>query len=130
MRGFCLVALGRHDEAEPVLRECLAIREREMPAEWLRWNAASLLGAALAGQGKYAEAEPLLVNGYNEMKDDPRVQPPTATLDRKREALERIVRLYEAWEAAEPGQGHREKAVDWRTRFTMNTSDSVKGSSR
>ena len=38
------------------------------PDDWPRFNAMSLLGGALLGQGRYAEAEPLIVAGYEGMK--------------------------------------------------------------
>jgi hypothetical protein len=50
------------------LRACLAIREKKLPDDWRRFNAQSLLGGSLLGQQKYAEAEPLLVQGYEGMK--------------------------------------------------------------
>jgi tetratricopeptide (TPR) repeat protein len=122
--GFALVKAGTPSaavEAEPILRECLAIRQNALPdghaQQWLRFTTMSLLGGALAGQAKFTEAEPLLLDGYNGMKDDPRVPPPgpaTGGADRKREALERIVKLYEAWDAGDPGQGYAEKAAEWR----------------
>ena len=56
-------------EAEPFIRECLAIRETNQPDSWLTFNAQSMLGGALLGQKKYAEAEPLLLKGYHGMKE-------------------------------------------------------------
>jgi serine/threonine protein kinase/tetratricopeptide (TPR) repeat protein len=108
-------------EAEPILRECLAIRQQALPdghpQQWLRFSTMSLLGGALAGQGKFAEAEPLLLDGYNGMKDHAAVPLPTAQRDYKREALERIVKLYDAWHAAEPDQGCDARAAEWRARL-------------
>jgi hypothetical protein len=40
---------------------------KEPPDSWQRFRAESLLGAALAGEKKYAEAEPLLTAGYQGM---------------------------------------------------------------
>jgi hypothetical protein len=62
------------------------------PGDWRTAEARSLLGACLAAQGRFAEAEPLLVESYPviERKRGPRYR-------RTREALERVVRLYEAW---------------------------------
>ena len=37
---------------------------------------------------------------------------------RLREALERIVKLYEAWHEAEPDQGYDQKAAEWRAKLT------------
>jgi len=50
--------------AEPVLRECVELREKLAPKSWPTANAKSLLGAALFGQRKYTAAEPLLLAGY------------------------------------------------------------------
>jgi tetratricopeptide (TPR) repeat protein len=101
--GTCLLQQQKHAEAEPVLRECLAIREKEIPDDWRRYATMSMLGEALCGQGKHAEAEPLLVEGHE------RMMPPEDLGVRKREALERLVKLYEAW-------GKPEKAAEWRAK--------------
>ena len=50
--------------AEPVLRECLKIREKLSPNDWTTANTKSMLGGALLAQGRAAEAEPLLTAGY------------------------------------------------------------------
>lgn len=39
---------------------------------------------------------------------------PNIALQRVREAGERVVRLYELWDAAEPGKGYDTKAAEWR----------------
>ncbi len=49
-------------EAEPILRECLSIREKTQPDEWTTFGTKSMLGGALLGQKKYADAEPLLLS--------------------------------------------------------------------
>ncbi len=113
-----LAALGRHllgqsrwSEAEPPLREALAIREKATFDDWGRYDAMSLLGGALLGQGRDAEAEPLLVAGYEGMKTrEARITVP----DRSRlgEAAERVIRLYEV--ANRP-----EKAAEWKARAGM-----------
>jgi len=71
-----------------------------------------------------------LLNGYNGLKDNPRVPPPSPTQDRRRDALERIVNLYEAWDAAEPGREHAEKAAAWRSRLMTQTSASLESPTR
>lgn len=38
-----------------------------MPESWERYNCQSLLGASLAGEREYDEAEPLLASGYQGM---------------------------------------------------------------
>src|SRR5262249_2408509 len=59
---------GKPFEAEPLLRACLAIQTKKAPDEWRTFETRSLLGASLLGQKKYAEAEPLLLQGYEGMK--------------------------------------------------------------
>ncbi len=107
--GAVLLDLQKYVEAEPLLRECLAIRKEKLPDHWLRFNALSLLGGALARQGKFEEAEPLLLGGYARMRDDP-----AANNDRRREALERIVELYDARHEAQPAEGYDAKTAEWR----------------
>ena len=66
----------------------------------------SMLGGALLGQKKYAEAEPLLLQGAEGMKERRENIEPQGQ-DRLPEALERLVHLYDSW-------GKKEKAEDWR----------------
>jgi hypothetical protein len=48
--GRNLLKQGKASGAEPLLRECLAIREKTMPKDYRRYVAMSLLGAAVMGQ--------------------------------------------------------------------------------
>jgi Flp pilus assembly protein TadD len=70
-----------------------------------------MLGGSLLGQGKLAEAEPLLLSGYEGMKKrEPKI--PTNATVRLVEASERIVRLYEA-------TGRPEQAAEWKKRQAL-----------
>ena len=93
-------------QGEPLAREALETDKRIQPDNWQRYRAASLLGASLAGEKKYAEAEPLLLEGYRGM------------LARKEKidaydlyhldlARKWIIQLYQAW-------GKPEKAAEWK----------------
>jgi serine/threonine protein kinase len=97
---------GQAADAEPILRETLAIREKKEPDAWGTFNTRSLLGGALLGQHKYAEAEPLLKAGYDGLKQRQAKIPPEAKV-RLTDALERLVRLYEA-------TGQKDEAAKWR----------------
>src|SRR5439155_20309113 len=97
---------GRPAEAEPVLRECLALREKTQPDDWITFHNRSLLGGALLAQKKPAEAEPLLLQGYEGLKQR-EAKIPAASKVRVAEALERLVQLYEA-------TGRPEEAAKWR----------------
>jgi tetratricopeptide (TPR) repeat protein len=59
---------GKYTEAEPVAREFLANMEKNWADHWGHYNAMSLVGGALLGQHKIAEAEQYLVQGYEGMK--------------------------------------------------------------
>ncbi len=83
------------DAAEPLLRECLAIRDKTQPDSWGTFNAKSMLGEALLGQNKLPEAEPLLLAGYHGLQARKASLPP-GTLPRIPEALDRLVRLHDA----------------------------------
>ena len=111
--GQGLLGQKKWIEAEPILRECLAIRERSQPDEWTTFNTRSLLGGSLLGQKKYAEAEPLIVSGYEGMKAREAKIPPPGKPGFT-EAAERVVRLYEEW-------GNKEKAAEWRTKLAKPT---------
>jgi len=96
-------------EAEALLREARNNSEKTAAESWERYWSQNLMGASLAGQGQYAEAEPLLVSGYQGMMQRKAAIP----LDDRRvlsEAGERIVQLYENWERPE-------KASEWRQRL-------------
>jgi tetratricopeptide (TPR) repeat protein len=82
-------------EAEPPLRESLAIRAKAQPDAWTTFNVKSLLGGALLGQKQYAEGEPLLLAGYAGMKQREKSIPLQAKV-RLAAAVERLVQLYEA----------------------------------
>jgi tetratricopeptide (TPR) repeat protein len=92
-------------EAEPILRECLALLAKTQPDHWRTFHTRSLLGGALLGQKKYKDAEPLLLAGYRGMMKRERAIPPPDRV-RLTEALERLVQLSEA-------VGTRDKAADW-----------------
>jgi eukaryotic-like serine/threonine-protein kinase len=77
------------------LRESLTIRQAKEPDEWRTFNTKSLLGGALLGQKKYADAEPLLEAGYEGMKQRAERIPPEGK-DRRGEAIDRHIKLAEA----------------------------------
>jgi tetratricopeptide (TPR) repeat protein/tRNA A-37 threonylcarbamoyl transferase component Bud32 len=101
----------RWAEAERTARECLRLREKKQTDDWLRFHTMSQLGAALAGQKKYNEAEPLILAGYEGLKAR-EAQIPAPAQSRLAEAAARVVRLYEAWD--KPVQ-----ATAWKTKLGM-----------
>lgn len=103
--GSDLVDEEKWSDAEPVLRECLALREKYEMEEPSTFNARSMVGMSLLGQRKYAEAEPLLVDGYQGLKA--RQANYVGGDERATSALQRLVRLYEE-------SGKKDEAAKWR----------------
>jgi serine/threonine protein kinase len=93
--SLTLLELKVYAKAEPLLRECLAIREKYWPELWITFNTRSMLGGALLGQKKYAEAEPLLLSGYQGMKQRTKSIPAQGRA-RLPEAVDRLIDLYTA----------------------------------
>src|SRR5262249_4491115 len=93
--GSGLLDLKKWAEAEPIIREALAIREKTQPDAWATFNTRSMLGGVLLGQKKYADAERLLLAGYEGIKAREKTIPPPA-LVRIPEALDRLIELYAA----------------------------------
>ncbi len=106
VRGAMLLIQKKPAEAELKFRECLAIRQKHQPDDWTTFDAKSGLGEALLDQKKFAEAEPLLVSGYEGMKQR-KDKIPAQDMPRLNKALERLVRLYDAW-------GKPDEAAMWR----------------
>jgi tetratricopeptide (TPR) repeat protein len=99
---------GNHaGTAEPLLRELLAIRQQKEPDAWTTFNTKSMLGAVLADQKKFAEAEPLLVAGYEGMKQRKATIPPQRQV-RLTQALQSLIWLYDDW--GKPAAGAKWRA--------------------
>ena len=116
--ALALLLQDKFAEAEPLARESLEIREQTDPDKWVTFSTRSLLGAALLGQKKYAEAEPLLVSGYEGMHEREVDIPAEYKLD-LRQALERLVQLYEA-------KNQPENVAEWKDKLAEYDSGETK----
>ena len=100
-----LIQEGKFVEAEPLARVCLAMREQitNLPAtdRWVIPSTRSALGT-LAGQGRYAEAEPVLLAAYDGLMKTRQ----TGTI---RETTRQLGLLYDA--TAQP-----EKSAEWKNK--------------
>jgi eukaryotic-like serine/threonine-protein kinase len=74
---------------------------------WLPSEVAAGVGISLAGQKRYAEAEPLLLQAYQELKALEASIPVASRGAMLANAKRRLVQLYEAW-------GKPEQARKWR----------------
>jgi hypothetical protein len=101
--------------AEGLLREALNSHDKIGADTWVRYNCESLLGASLLAQRKYAEAEPLLLSGY----EGTLLRRTTMPWDRQvalHDAAERILQLYKSW-------GKPEKVAEWWEKLKMKPAD-------
>lgn len=105
--ALTLLKMQAYTDAEPFLREALAIREQKEPDAWTTFNTMSMLGGALLGQKKYADAEPLLVKGYEGMKAREKTIPPQGAI-RIPEALDRLIELYTATDKPDEATKYQE----------------------
>jgi Flp pilus assembly protein TadD len=97
---------GQFAGAEPLARESVDFYQKQQPDDWQRFRAESLLGASLAGQKNYVEAEPLLLEGYEGMvaRKEKIAVPDLYQIDFARD---RLAELYLAW-------GKPAKAAEWK----------------
>jgi len=93
--GLSLLKGKAFSESKSLLRECLTIREKTQPDVWTTFNTQSMLGGALLGQKKYADAKPLLLKGYDGMKQREKTIPLVGAT-RIPEALDRLIEFYTA----------------------------------
>jgi hypothetical protein len=112
---------GHYSEAEELAGKVLTIGEKrgELTGP-VRWLTTSVRGGALAGLGRFAEAQPLLVGLYDLIKDRADVTPAE-----KRRTLDRVIRLYDSWDAAEPEKGYAEKVEEFRTLLEAKHEDAA-----
>ena len=114
-----LVALGRvrleqrkFAEAEPPLREAEAGFAAAGVDQWIRFFGRSILGASLSARGRYADAEPLLLGGYQGMIDRlPSI--PAESRDALQDAGQWIVQLYNVW-------GKPAVSAEWAQKISQN----------
>ena len=85
----------------------LELLEKKQPDSWELPHTQNLLGAALAGRKKHAEADPLLLAGYKGLKVREQALPAPSRKRLLTGALERLVQFYEA-------SGQPRKAAEWR----------------
>jgi tetratricopeptide (TPR) repeat protein len=104
--SHALIAEGRRGEAVPHLREALDLAEgQRLRYAWFKAEIQSTLGSVLAAQGELTEAEPLLLGGYEGLRDTSSSPPP-----RLRLSVERLIAFYVA-------HGRPAAAAPWRARL-------------
>jgi serine/threonine protein kinase/tetratricopeptide (TPR) repeat protein len=102
-----LVADRDYAAAEAILRECVAVRGTRHPDRRATAALNALLGEALLGQRKHADAEPLLLSAYGTLRREVETAP--ACRVELTGVVETLVQLYHAW-------GKQDKADEWLKR--------------
>jgi hypothetical protein len=105
--GLVLIDQHRYADAEPYLRRSLDLIAKKAPESWVRFSLMTVLGESLLGQQKFAEAEPLLLEGYAGMKRHEASVSEEFRTGHLGAALERLIHLYSAW-------GKEDRAEPWR----------------
>jgi hypothetical protein len=107
--GEALAASHRAGDAEPLFVEALAIRRKKAPPGDVG-EAESLLGGCLMTLGRHAEAEPLLLGGYEKL-----VAGSGTGSRRVKRASARLIDLYDA-------SGRPEEANRWRAQMKRGSA--------
>jgi thiol-disulfide isomerase/thioredoxin len=122
--GTTLLGEGKFSEAEVLYRECLALRQKQMPDAWYTFYTQSRLGRALLGQKKYADAEPLLLAGYEGLKQRQKdISTPQTVLTG---ALEPLVRLYEATDQPDQAAKWKQDLAEFGKAESANRIETAK----
>ncbi|MEZ6232869.1 MAG: serine/threonine-protein kinase [Phycisphaerales bacterium] len=113
-------------EADMLLRECLALRQRAYRPNdrnhWLIEETRETLAAVLLERARLApapeaaialleEAEPMLLTAIDAM------DPPSRPEEREQRCLQRLVDLYELWNSLAPDQNIADRAAPFRARL-------------
>jgi tetratricopeptide (TPR) repeat protein len=97
---------GRLAEAEVYLRDALAIAEKSFPDDWSTHSSRFALGGVLVARERYAEAEPLLLSSFENVRHRSGGIPVWGKIPLK-EAAQALVQLYQA-------TGQTEKLAQWQ----------------
>jgi len=101
--GGLLVDKGQYPDAESLQRQALRIRASHLPPDhWQIVITKNLLAAALAGEGRLDEAEPLFEESCAGL-----TQFPSFAVRRKQDALRRVITFYEQ-------RGKQDEALKFR----------------
>jgi hypothetical protein len=100
----------------------LSVYRKAAPDNWRRIYTQAILGASLAGERKYDEAEPTLTSAYDSL-----VERRGSMLAEFRPSIadwgERIVVMYQSW-------GRADKAAEWREKAAIGGAPLREGRAR
>ena len=109
--GAVRLAQQKYVEAEELLREALQLAQKHWPNSAWYYYVMNLLGGSLAGQGKYDEAEPLLLKSCQGLQlAQAGMVPYLHPARRVHESMERLIELYSGW-------GKTAQSVEWKKKL-------------
>jgi eukaryotic-like serine/threonine-protein kinase len=117
--GAVHLLLEQYEVTEELLTKASELQRRTLPdGDARRWQLASDLGATMAAQGRYAEAQPLLVQSAKALLAGD-ATPAAVGFERTdaARAAQRVVEFFEARHAVAPEGGHAQSAREWRDRY-------------
>ncbi|MFO1052564.1 MAG: serine/threonine-protein kinase [Planctomycetota bacterium] len=115
--------LGRNTDAEPLYREALMRCARSYPKGHPTIAHAHLgLGRTLSDLRRFTDAEPELLAAEQLF-----AAAGGGSARMHAAAVESLASLYAAWHAAEPGEGHEQKAAEWRAKQAAGLAPSTRG---
>lgn len=111
-----LARRGEAVEAEKLARETVAIYEASLGPDHFKTITARIsVGVCLSLQSKFEEAEKILLDGHASIQGRPDI-----SADWQVSTVNYLIRLYDAWDAAEPNKGNADKSAHWRSRLPGN----------
>jgi hypothetical protein len=105
--------------AEASARASLVFLQQESPEDWRTFNSQSQLGGSLLGQKRHAESEPMLLSGYEGLKQR-EDQIPLSKKSSLGEALQRLVQLYQETQRAA-------QAAKWQAKLDEHKRAAIDG---
>ena len=104
---------GNYADAEKLFSQALPIKTKQLGPEHREVvNLMSDLATTLDKQHKHPEAEPLLLKWSEIVQRNP-----DETLEKKRNAIDRLCAFYLGWSATAPGTGKNYKFLEWQKRL-------------
>ena len=103
--GASQMLCKKFEDAEASFRESAEVFTKYIPEAWPSFVQKANIGAALLGQKKYAEAEPILVEGIEALKARRQSVPTSLYI----QLLETIIELYEATDRTDEARRYRQE---------------------
>jgi len=105
---------GRFAQSEALAREHLLRWEKSRPEDWHAFAFRLLIGSALSRQGRFAEAEPLLISGCDGLRERRERMPPNV-LSELAQPMSPVAQFYTPW-------GRSERAAEWNRKHAESLS--------